>query len=38
VGAYNKKNSAFFDFMLATQQHSITGFTTELRYYLDKIK
>ncbi|MBK0383329.1 hypothetical protein I5M32_10190 [Pedobacter sp. SD-b] len=38
VGAYDKKNSAFFDFMLATQQHSITGFTTELRYYLDKIK
>ncbi|OAQ41648.1 hypothetical protein A5893_00620 [Pedobacter psychrophilus] len=38
VGAYDKKNSPFFDFMLATQQHSITGFTTELKYYLDKIK
>lgn len=38
VGAYDKRNSAFFDFMLDTQQHSITGFSTELKYYLDKIK
>lgn len=38
VGAYNKKNSAFFDFMISTQQHSISGFTAELKYYLDKIK
>lgn len=38
VGAYHKKNSAFYDFMLATQQQSISGFNTELKYYLDKIK
>lgn len=38
VGAYHKKNSAFYDFMLATQQQSISGFSTELKYYLDKIK
>ncbi|WP_017256879.1 DUF6913 domain-containing protein [Pedobacter arcticus] len=38
VGAYHKKHSAFYDFMLATQQQSISGFNTELKYYLDKIK
>lgn len=38
VGAYHKRNSAFFDFMLATQQQTISGFNTELKYYLDKIK
>ncbi len=38
VGAYHKKNSAIYDFMLATQQQSISGFNTELKYYLDKIK
>jgi hypothetical protein len=38
VGAYDKKNSPFFDFMLQTEQQSIVGFTTELKYYLDKIK
>ena len=38
VGAYDKRNSAFFDFMVETQQHSISGFSVELKYYLDKIK
>ena len=38
VGAYDKKHSLFFDFMLQTQQQSIQGFTTELKHYLDKIK
>lgn len=38
VGAYHKKNSSIYDFMLATQQQSISGFNTELKYYLDKIK
>jgi hypothetical protein len=38
VGAYDKKNSPFFDFMLQTQQQSVLGFTTELKHYLDKIK
>jgi len=38
VGAYDKRNSAFFDFMLETQQQSISGFSAELKYYLDKIK
>ncbi|MBD3748159.1 MAG: hypothetical protein IE931_01575 [Sphingobacteriales bacterium] len=38
VGAYFPKQTAIFDFMLATEEQSITGFSTELRYYLDKIK
>nr|WP_294898308.1 hypothetical protein [uncultured Pedobacter sp.] len=38
VGAYHKKNSAIYDFMVATQQQSISGFSVELKYYLDKIK
>ncbi len=38
VGAYNPKQAAIFDFMLDTQQQSIAGFSTELKYYLDKIK
>jgi hypothetical protein len=38
VGAYHKKNSGIYDFMLATQQQSISGFSKELKYYLDKIK
>lgn len=38
VGAYDKKISPFFDFMLQTQQQTAQGFTTELKYYLDKIK
>lgn len=38
VGAYHKKNSAIFDFMVATEQHTISGFSRELKYYLDKIK
>ncbi len=38
VGAYHKKNSAIYDFMLATEQQSISGFSKELKYYLDKIK
>ncbi len=38
VGAYDKKQAPFFDFMLETQQHSISGFSAELKYYLDKIK
>lgn len=38
VGAYHKKNSGIYDFMLATQQQSISGFSNELKYYLDKIK
>jgi hypothetical protein len=38
VGAYDKRNSPFFDFMLQTPQQSILGFTTELKYYLEKIK
>jgi hypothetical protein len=38
VGAYDKRNSLFFDFMLQTPQQSILGFTTELKYYLEKIK
>jgi hypothetical protein len=38
VGAYNPKQAVIFDFMLATKQQSITGFSAELKYYLDKIK
>jgi hypothetical protein len=38
VGAYNPKQAVIFDFMIATQQQSITGFSDELKYYLDKIK
>lgn len=38
VGAYNPKQAAIFDFMLETQQQSISGFSAELKYYLDKIK
>ncbi|RKD18942.1 hypothetical protein BCY91_13745 [Pelobium manganitolerans] len=38
VAAYDKKSSAFYDFMLATEQQSISGFSAELKYYLDKIK
>lgn len=38
VGAYSPKETAIFDFMLATKEQSITGFSTELRHYLDKIK
>jgi len=38
VGAYHKKNSAIYDFMVATEQQSISGFSKELKYYLDKIK
>lgn len=38
VGAYDKKNATFFDFMIETQQRSISGFSTELKYYLDKVK
>lgn len=38
VGAYSPKETAIFDFMLATNEQSITGFSTELKYYLDKIK
>lgn len=38
VGAYFPKQAAIFDFMIDTQQHSISGFSAELKYYLDKIK
>lgn len=38
VGAYNKNQTAFYDFMIATEQHSFSGFTSELKYYLNKIK
>ncbi|KHJ36955.1 hypothetical protein PBAC_28730 [Pedobacter glucosidilyticus] len=38
VAAYNPKQAPFFDFMIETQQESIAGFSTELRYYLEKIK
>ena len=38
VGAYNPKQAIIFDFMIDTQQQSITGFLDELKYYLDKIK
>lgn len=38
VGAYNPKQAIIFDFMIDTQQQSITGFSDELKYYLDKIK
>jgi hypothetical protein len=38
VGAYDKRNSAIFDFMVDTKQQSITGFSIELKHYLDKIK
>ncbi|HEX7367635.1 MAG TPA: hypothetical protein VF273_11090 [Pelobium sp.] len=38
VGAYHKTNSGIYDFMVATQQQSISGFSGELKHYLDKIK
>lgn len=38
VGAYHKRNSAIYDFMVATEQQSVSGFSSELKYYLDKIK
>jgi hypothetical protein len=38
VGAYNPKQTAIFDFMIATEQHSLSGFSSELKYYLNKIK
>ncbi|MDA9555200.1 hypothetical protein N9R54_03080 [Pelobium sp.] len=38
VGAYNPNQVAIFDFMIETQQQSISGFSSELKHYLDKIK
>lgn len=38
VGAYSPKEIVIFDFMLATNEQSISGFCTELKYYLNKIK
>jgi len=38
VGAFQNNQIAIFDFSLITQQKSITGFSTELKYYLDKIR
>jgi UDP-N-acetylglucosamine pyrophosphorylase len=38
VGAYNKNQTAIFDFMIATEQHSLSGFSSELKHYLNKIK
>ncbi|MBU0695672.1 MAG: hypothetical protein KKE39_03980 [Bacteroidetes bacterium] len=38
VGAYNSNQTAIFDFMIATEQHSLSGFSSELKHYLNKIK
>ena len=38
VGAYSANQTAIFDFMIATEQHSLSGFSSELKYYLNKIK
>jgi hypothetical protein len=38
VAAYNPKQAPFFDLMIETKSKSITSFSKELRYYLDKIK
>lgn len=38
VAAYDPQQAPFFDLMIETEQESITGFSKEIRYYLDKIK
>lgn len=38
IAAYDFRQAPFFDFMIETQEETITGFSREIRYYLDKIK
>lgn len=38
VGAFQNNQITIFDLTLVTQQKSITGFSNELKYYLDKIR
>lgn len=38
VAAYDNRRMPFFDLMIETNEESITGFSRQIRYYLDKIK